>query len=97
MEKGSFGQEFRWIGVSVDLRFWDSVVVSLPRSFADSVLELIAGILGKSFVTIEAIQRLAGKAVGCRNCASAVVASRTTVGGLCRRGETSGYQSFGRG
>ena len=61
-KKGSFGQEFRWIGVSVDLRFWDSVVVSLPRSFADSVLELIAGILGKSSVTIEAIQRLAGKA-----------------------------------
>ena len=61
-KKGSFGQEFRWIGVSVDLRFWDSVVISLPRSFADSVLELIAGILGKTSVPIEAIQRLAGKA-----------------------------------
>ena len=84
--------------MSVDLRFWDSVVVSLPRSFADSVLELIDGILGKSSVTIEAIQRLAGESgLGCRNCASAVVASRTTVGGLCRRGETSGHQSFGRG
>ena len=92
-KKGSFGQEFRWIGVSVDLRFWDSVVVSLPRSFADSVLELIAGIRdhrGDSEIGGES-------GLGCRNCASAVVASRTTVGGLCRRGETSGYQSFGRG
>ena len=61
-KKGSFGQEFRWIGVLVDLRFWDSVVISFPRSFADSVLELIAGILGKTSVPIEAIQRLAGKA-----------------------------------
>ena len=82
-KKGSFGQEFRWIGVSVDERLRDSVVMSLPRSFAGSVLELIDGILGETSVPIEAIQRLAGT-------------GRAAVGGLRRRGETSGCQSLGR-
>ena len=62
VEEGFVRAGVQWIGVSVDLRIWDSVVISFPRSFADSVLELIAGILGETSVPIEAIQRLGGKA-----------------------------------
>ena len=59
--KGVFGQEFRWIGVLFNLLALDSIVVSIPRSYADAVLELIAGIICMKAVPIEIIQRLAGK------------------------------------
>ncbi len=40
----------------------DSIVVSIPGSYADAVLELIASIIHRKAVAIETIQRLAGKA-----------------------------------
>ena len=61
-KKGVFGLVFRWIGVLVNLASLDSVVVSIPRTFAEAVLSLIADILRKKSVPIEVIQKLAGKA-----------------------------------